>query len=73
MAKAKKSEPQAMAGPMDNDEWQAREDVDRLMRADEVHADPKRLERAHTRITGVAERIASHKKSRRSKGRSSGR
>ncbi len=71
MAKKKHSD-SAIASPMPDDEWQAREDVDRLMRADEVHSDPKRLARAHARISGVAERIGK-KHHGRSRGRSGGR
>jgi hypothetical protein len=51
-----------------NDEYQTREDVDRLMRADEVHSDKGRFKRAHARISGVAERLK-----KRHEGRSSGR
>lgn len=72
MAKSKSSNsPCGIAFPSD-EEYQTRDDVDRLMRADEVHSDPKRLSRATARITGVADRI-SKKKSGRSNGRGSGR
>lgn len=55
----------------EEDEWRNREDVDRLLRADEVHADPKRLKRAVARIEGTAKRLT--KKFGRSGTRSSSR
>lgn len=73
MAKSKKSNKTAsMIGDPMSDEWQVRDDVDRLMRADEVHSDAKRLSRAHDRISSVASRIGK-KKQGRSSGRSGGR
>lgn len=54
------------------DEWQTRDDVDKLMRADEVHSDPKRLTKAQGRIQSVAARLKP-KKAARMTGRSSGR
>lgn len=60
-----------VASPSMPDEWESREDVDRLLRADEVHQDPKRAKRAIGRLTGVVNRLA--KKHGRSKGRSASR
>lgn len=74
MAKSKKksNSPMVASTPFSDDEYQTRDDVDRLMRADEVHSDPKRLARAHERITRVASRIPTRKHGR-SHGRSGGR
>jgi hypothetical protein len=75
MAKSKKKSDPGLASPMpfpSDEEYQTRDDVDRLMRADEVHSDPDRLKRAHSRISGVAERL-SKKKHGRPHGRSGGR
>lgn len=75
MAKSKKknhSSPMAALAMPSDEEYQTRDDVDRLMRADEVHSDPKRLSRAHSRISGVAERLSKKKHGRHS-GRSGGR
>jgi ribosomal protein L19E len=55
----------------DHDEWQTRDDVQNLMRTDEIHADPKRLGRAVGRLHSTANRFA--KKSGRRPGRSAGR
>lgn len=65
-----KSKAQA-AGPMmdDQDDWQTRDDVNTLMRADEVHADPKRHKRAITRLSGTLSRVTG-KKTGRGGGRS---
>lgn len=69
---AKKAATAAMAAmDKDHDEWQGREDVDRLLRADEVHQDKDRHKRAVGRLTGVVNRLT--KKSKRSSGRSGGR
>jgi hypothetical protein len=70
MAKSKE-----VASPMmdpDHDEYQTRDDVNTLMRADEVHADPKRHKRALSRLSGTLQRMTG-KKPGRSSGRSSGR
>jgi hypothetical protein len=75
MAKSKKKSDSGQVASMpfpSDEEYQTRDDVDRLMRADEVHSDAGRLSRAHARISGVAERL-SKKKTGRSGGRSGGR
>lgn len=73
MAKSKKSTMEVAPSAFPSDEeYQTRDDVDRLMRADEVHSDPKRFKRAHGRISGVASRLAK-RGSGRSGGRSGGR
>lgn len=56
----------------EHDEYQTRDDVERLMRADEVHADPKRLKRAAERIHRTSQRLTK-KKGGRSGTRSSSR
>lgn len=53
------------------DEYQTREDVDRLMRADEVHQDKDRHKRAVGRLSSTLKRLT--KKHGRGRGRSSGR
>ncbi len=74
MAKSKKKHTDSMmASPMMDEEYQTRDDVDRLMRADEVHSDPHRLSRAHARIRGVSDRLSPKKKHGRHGGRSGGR
>ncbi len=73
MAKSKKSSaPQVATAFPSDEEYQTRDDVDRLMRADEVHSDSGRLSRATDRISSVSERL-SKKKTGRSAGRSGGR
>lgn len=47
--------------------WQTREDVDTLLRADEVCTDPKRYSRAVSKLSGTVSRL------QKKKGRSSGR
>ena len=74
MAKSK-SKSAEVASPMmdsDHDEWQARDDVQTLMRADEVHADKSRHKRAVSRLSGTLHRLTG-KKHGRSGGRSSSR
>jgi hypothetical protein len=72
MAKSKRKSKGMMAAmPSDNDgdEWQTRDDVNTLMRADEVHADSKRHKRAVSRLSGTLSRITG-KNAGRSQGRS---
>lgn len=64
MAKSKATQG---AGPMmdnDADDYQTRDDVNTLMRADEVHADPKRHKRAINRLSGTLARVTGKKTSR---------
>lgn len=68
---AKKSDGLSAAMDPGSDEWQTRDDVQTLMRADEVHADHKRHKRAVGRLASTLHRIT--KKPGRSGGRSSGR
>jgi RNA-binding protein YlmH len=66
MAKSK-----AVAMPMmdpDHDEYQTRDDVQQMMRMDEIHSNPKRLSRAVKRLHSTAARY-----SKKSAGRRSGR
>lgn len=73
MRKSKKKNTDSMqAFPGMDEDYQTRDDVDRLMRADEVHTDPDRLSRAHGRISGLASRLPK-KKHGRHHGRSGGR
>jgi hypothetical protein len=72
MAKKSKNSEIGTAMPFEAEDYQTREDVDRLMRADEVHSDAGRFKRAHSRISGVAHRLAKRHASRRG-GRSGGR
>lgn len=51
------------------EEYRLRDDVDKLMRADEVCQDPKRYRQAVSRLTGTVKRLTG-KKYGRSSGRS---
>lgn len=74
-----KSKAISMMGGPSEDDYQTRDDVDKLMRADEVHQDAGRHAKAVGRITGMAARLTGEvpkltpRKSRRSSGRSGGR
>lgn len=73
MAKSKGAE---VASPMmdpDHDEWQTRDDVQNLMRTDEIHSDPKRLTKAVSRLHSTAARFGGKKKASRHSGRNAGR
>ena len=66
-----KKNPENIEAPKVSDEWETRDDVERLMRADEVCADKGRYKRAVGRLGGTLKRLT--KKSGRSAGRSGGR
>ena len=53
------------------DQWECREDMDKLLRADEVRADPSRYKRAVSRLSGTVKRLT--KKPARGGGRSTSR
>jgi ribosomal protein L19E len=72
MAKLKGQAASPMIDP-DHDEWQTRDDVQNLMRTDEIHSDPKRVKRAVDRLQSTAQRFGGKKKAGRSVGRSAGR
>lgn len=71
MAKSKAIPMSPMMDP-DHDEYQTRDDVNTLMRADEIHSDGKRHKRALSRMSSTLSRNSGKKQSR-SRGRSGGR